>query len=155
MPAPFAPRPNSDGATLALAAALIDEMKLGQGAAPDILSVGLSATDYIGHGFGTEGSEMCLQMGELDRSLGDFFARLDKAGIEYAVMLTADHGGQDMPERLREQGAPDAQRMSLDLAPKAVSARVAKALGLTGDVLFAAGGDIYVSPRYRPPTRRA
>ncbi len=146
----FRASPEFDGATLALAAALIDEMKLGQGAAPDILSVGLSATDYIGHGFGTEGSEMCLQMEELDRSLNDFFVRLDEAKIDYAVVLTADHGGQDLPERLREQGAPDAQRMSLDLAPKAVAARVAKTLGLSGDVLFAAGGDIYASTALSP-----
>ena len=42
-----------------------------------LLSVGLSATDYVGHGTGTEGAEMCMQMLALDRELGDFFARLD------------------------------------------------------------------------------
>jgi phosphonoacetate hydrolase len=49
-------------------------MKLGQGEATDLLIVGLSATDYVGHSYGTQGSEMCLQLLALDRSLGDFFA---------------------------------------------------------------------------------
>lgn len=143
----FRASPEMDGATLALAAALVGEMRLGQGAAPDILSVSLSATDYIGHGYGTEGSEMCLQMAALDRSLGDFFARLDAVNIDYAVMLTADHGGHDLPERAREQGAPDAQRVTADLAPKAVSARIGAALGLSGDLVLGDGsfGDMWVS----------
>ena len=51
-----------------------DEMQLGEGPATDLLAIGLSATDYVGHGFGTRGSEMCIQMLALDRILGDFFA---------------------------------------------------------------------------------
>nr|WP_245941963.1 alkaline phosphatase family protein [Sphingomonas gilva] len=143
----FRASPEMDGATLALAAGLIAEMRLGQGSAPDMLSISLSATDYVGHGYGTEGSEMCLQMAALDRSLGDFFARLDGAGIDYAVMLTADHGGHDLPERAREQAAPDAQRVTADLAPKAVSQRIGAALGLTGELVFGDGsfGDMWVS----------
>ena len=74
---------------------------LGRGASTDLLAVGLSATDYVGHTYGTGGQEMCLQLLELDRDLGDFFARLDGWGIDYAVALTADHGGLDIPERAR------------------------------------------------------
>ena len=76
-----------------------------------MLSIGLSATDYVGHAYGTGGQEMCLQLLALDRSLGDFFAQLDRWGIDYAVALTADHGGLDMPERLRAKGVTDAQRV--------------------------------------------
>ncbi|MEP7130183.1 MAG: alkaline phosphatase family protein, partial [Sphingomicrobium sp.] len=56
----FQASPESDGSVLALAAALVREMGLGRGSAPDVLSIGLSATDYVGHTYGTEGQEMCL-----------------------------------------------------------------------------------------------
>src|SRR5206468_6661251 len=98
-----------DRATTDLAIGLIRELRLGAGAAPDVLSIGLSATDYVGHTFGTEGQEMCLQLLSLDWGLGDFLKFLDAAKIDYAVALTADHGGQDLPERLRLHGVADAQ----------------------------------------------
>ncbi|HEY6047893.1 MAG TPA: alkaline phosphatase family protein, partial [Sphingomicrobium sp.] len=50
--------PELDGDTLALAAGLVDEMQLGRRASPDVLSISLSATDYVGHTYGTEGEEM-------------------------------------------------------------------------------------------------
>ena len=142
----FRASPELDGATLALAAGLREEMKLGEGAATDLLIVGLSATDYVGHTYGTEGSEMCLQMLELDRSLGDFFARLDATGVDYVVMLTADHGGHDIPERNRERGIPDAARVDPALAATAMGKALGARLGLTGPVLFGDGafGDMYV-----------
>ena len=99
MPRHSVPPQNSTASTLALAAGLVQEMRLGRGAAPGRLSVSLSATDYVGHSYGTGGQEMCLQLLELDRELGDFFALLDGRGIDYAVALTADHGGIDIPER--------------------------------------------------------
>ena len=36
--------------------------------------------------------------------LGDFFDDLDHRGLDYAVVLTADHGGNDIPERARLAG---------------------------------------------------
>ena len=142
----FRASPELDGATLALAMALRDEMRLGQGPATDLLIVGLSATDYIGHGFGTQGSEMCLQMLALDRSLGDFFARLDSAGIDYLAVLTADHGGHDIPERIREHGMPAASRVDAALAPGTMGKAIGARLGVKGPVLFGDGalGDMYV-----------
>jgi len=108
----FEASPELDGDTLALALGLIDELRLGRNATPDVLAIGLSATDHVGHLYGTEGQEMCLQLMELDRELGDFLAVLDSRGIDYEVALTADHGGKDLPERERLAGNADAARVS-------------------------------------------
>lgn len=141
--------PDFDGSIIAAATAVINELKLGQGEATDVISIGLSATDYIGHAFGTEGLEMCIQMSELDRSLGEFFDILDGEGIDYVVMLTADHGGLDLPERMSQQGVPTAQRIDPNLNAKTIGRKVADVLGLPADkpVLYADGpfGDYYVS----------
>ena len=126
--------PRVDAATLDLAARLVKDMKLGKGTAPDMLSVSLSATDYIGHAYGTEGLEMCIQMHQLDASLGAFFARLDAMGIDYAVVLTADHGGLDVPERLDQQALPGAGRVDKALTPLALSHAIAAKLGIAGPV---------------------
>ena len=137
----FKESPDWDGATLAMAGALVRDLKLGRGRAPDILSVGLSATDYVGHAYGSEGEEMCLQMFGLDRELGDFFKALDAMKLDYAVVLTADHGVEDLAERI---GAP---RADPGLAPRAVGAEIAKTLGIQGPVLAGSlGGDVYLDP---------
>ncbi|RYY43256.1 MAG: alkaline phosphatase family protein, partial [Sphingomonadales bacterium] len=79
-----------DESILALAAGVAIEMKLGQGQASDLLIVGASGTDYVGHAYGDGGSEMCLQLLALDAYLGKLFAVLDSTGVDYAVALTAD-----------------------------------------------------------------
>ena len=142
----FGISPERDGATLALAAALRDAMRLGQGAAPDLLIVGASATDYVGHAYGTEGVEMCLQLASLDRDLGDFFAVLDRSGVDYEVALTADHGGRDLPERQRQQGVLGAVRQARSLLAKQVGQELGARLHLAGPVLRAAenAGDVWI-----------
>jgi hypothetical protein len=151
----FRASPELDGATLALAAAMQQELQLGRGPASDLLIVGLSATDYVGHSYGTEGSEMCLQLLELDRSLGDFFTRLDATGIDYVVMLTADHGGHDIPERHRERGIAEAARVDPALSPGTMGKSLGVRLGLKGPVLFGDGafGDMYID-RSLPEAQR-
>jgi arylsulfatase A-like enzyme len=151
----FRASPEFDGATLALAASLIEEMQLGRGSATDVISISLAGTDVVGHSYGTEGAEMCLQLFSLDRDLGDFFRLLDSKGIDYLVVLTADHGGQDIPERRRLQGAPGAARVDAKLTAKDVGAAVGAQLGLTGPVLYGEGsfGDIYVDRALAPADR--
>ncbi len=153
----FAASPEADGAVLAAAAAMRSELRLGQGEATDLLILGLSATDYVGHAFGTGGTEMCIQILSLDRQLGEFFAQLDATGIDYAVMLTADHGGHDIPERNRQNAIPAAERVDAGLTPEALGERLAGALGLTGrgPLLYADGpfGDYYVSRTLNPAER--
>ncbi len=142
----FRASPEFDGGALALAAALVEEMQLGKGADPDVLSVGLSATDYVGHTYGTEGAEMCLQLLALDRELDDFFAYLDSRQIDYSVVLTADHGGLDVPERARLAGVADAARVDSNLNSGAIGLEAVAKLGLDGFGLYGEGsfGDVYV-----------
>jgi predicted AlkP superfamily pyrophosphatase or phosphodiesterase len=152
----FRASPELDGATLALAAGLTAEMRLGEGPATDLLIVGLSANDYVGHTFGTDGSEMCLQLLSLDHSLRDFFALLDRMGIDYAVVMTADHGGLDIPERARAQGQADAARVDPALHATAMGRAIGERLGLQGRVLWGDGafGDMYVDRGLAPEQRR-
>jgi arylsulfatase A-like enzyme len=154
--AAFRATPELDGDTLALAAALVDSMELGRRANPDLLAISLSATDYVGHTYGTEGEEMCLNLTELDRELGDFLAVLDSRGLNYEVVLTADHGGKDIPERQRLAGVSDAARVDPALSASVIGkALVAKlglpaSPGLLGDNSF---GDMYIDERLRPAER--
>ena len=151
----FRASPEEDASVLALSAALVQELGLGKGSATDILGVGLSATDYVGHKFGTGGQEMCLQLLELDRDLGDFFARLDSWGIDYAVALSADHGGLDIPERLKLHGVPDAARIDPNLTPNAISDIVRRETGLSGPMIADIGvtGDLYLDQHLKGADR--
>jgi predicted AlkP superfamily pyrophosphatase or phosphodiesterase len=153
----FRASPRLDQATLDLALKLVDAMKLGQGAAPDMLAVSLSATDYVGHSTGTQGPEMCLQLATVDQALGAFFAALDARHIDYGVVLSADHGGFDMPERLNREALPQAARAEPALLPKALSVKVGAALGLPVQGLIlgdGAAGDFWVKADL-PPADKA
>ena len=151
----FQASPEADGAVLATAAALRQVRKMGEGSSTDLLILGLSATDYVGHSTGTEGAEMCIQMAGLDRELGDFFAKLDATGIDYVVALTADHGGHDLPERNRQNAWPDAQRVDKALNPAAIGKEIAEKLGLPQPLFYGDGDDFYLSKTLTPAQRKA
>jgi len=152
----FRATPAFDGMALALGARLIDELRLGRGAVTDLIAIGLSATDYVGHSFGTKGEEMCLQLHSLDRDLGDFLRLLDSRGLDYAVMLTSDHGGDDLPERLRLSGVAEAARSLPELEPAALGKRLGAELKLAGPVLVgaSANGDVYFDATLKPADLR-
>lgn len=149
--------PRMDSATVDLAIGLTDEMKLGQGSAPDVLSVSLSATDYVGHATGVAGAEMCILQNQLDQDLGRLFAHLDAKGIDYMVVLSADHGGLDMPERMDQQAFPKAERVDPALVPENLAKAVAAKTGIAveGPLVFGDGplGDLYVSRKLDPSQR--
>jgi predicted AlkP superfamily pyrophosphatase or phosphodiesterase len=151
----FRASPDLDRVTLDLGEALRREMRLGQGEGTDLLILGLSATDYVGHTYGTQGAEMCIQLLALDDALGDFFRKMDATGIDYLVVLTADHGGHDIPERHRDHAIPDAARVD----PAINAGNMGKALGerlkLKGQVLYGDGafGDMYVDRKLAPAQR--
>ncbi|GLR46904.1 alkaline phosphatase family protein [Sphingomonas astaxanthinifaciens] len=151
----FRNSPRFDGMTLALAMGLVGEMGLGKGPATDILSVGLSGTDVVGHAFGRGGQEMCLQMLSLDRDLGGFLDRLDQTGIDYAVVLSADHGGLDLVERLRDQGNARAARLDPAFSVDAIGKQLAGRIGRSGSVLLGGSvGDVWIDRSLSPADRR-
>ncbi len=129
---------------------MLEQMQLGRGPATDLLAISLSATDYVGHTYGPGGVEMCLQLLSLDADLGGFFRLLDRSGIDYAVVLTADHGGLDLPERQSLQGVPQAQRLQAGATAAAIGAEVSRQLGLP-EPAFA--GDWYLVPSVPEPRR--
>lgn len=149
--AAFGQSPEVDAATLTMAAALAQQLQLGRGPAPDLLAIGLAATDFIGHRYGSGGVEMCLQLMSLDSDLGGFLRLLDGMGLDYLVVLTADHGGLDIPERQRLQGTAGAVRLDPTLTRDRIGDEVARQLGLPRPIFV---GDWYLAPTV-PPSRRA
>ncbi|MGA1797485.1 alkaline phosphatase family protein [Sphingomonas sp. 4RDLI-65] len=149
----FRVSPASDAAVFAMAAALVQDMKLGKGPQTDIIDIGASATDYIGHTYGTQGSEMCIQMAELDRTLGDFFNVMDETGVDYEVVLTADHGAHDATERQQQRAMPMEAHMDENVLAKQVGTAIAKDMGLPGSVLLGTEGDVYIDDSLPEKTR--
>ncbi|HEU0067356.1 MAG TPA: alkaline phosphatase family protein [Sphingomonas sp.] len=149
----FKASPASDAAVLALSAGLIQDMQLGKRGATDLIAIGLSATDYIGHANGTQGTEMCIQMDQLDQALGGFFDVLDETGVEYEVMLTADHGAHDMTERQQARAMPMEAHVAPALSVTDIGKAIGQDLGVAGPVLLSAESDIYVDRALPAPVR--
>lgn len=143
----FRASPALDETTLQVATAFVETLGLGQNQQTDLLAIGLSASDVIGHRYGPGGVEMCLQQFALDRALGTFFDGLDRQGIDYLVVLTADHGGRDVPERSARNGHPGEQHAELSLTPEEVREAVRRKTGLDDVLIWSemAGGNVYVS----------
>jgi predicted AlkP superfamily pyrophosphatase or phosphodiesterase len=119
----FAGSPPMDSLILAFALAGAESLKLGKGNATDLLAVGLSTTDAIGHAFGPDSREIHDQVLRLDRYLGWFLERLfARYGRDrLLVVLTADHGVTPFPEFSRAHGHPDARWISIDTLVTAVN----------------------------------
>jgi predicted AlkP superfamily pyrophosphatase or phosphodiesterase len=147
--------PRMDAATIDLAIRLSSELGLGKGAGIDVLSVGLSTTDTIGHTYGHQGVEMCIQLAEVDRLIGRLLAHLDARKVDYVVVLSADHGGIDAPEGLQQQAYPRAVRVDDALLPAALAKAVTARTGIkpaSGPLIHGDGpfGDLYLSASLNP-----
>ncbi len=92
--------PVADEAVLALARGALDELRPeAEPARPLLLSLSLSAFDYVGHVHGPDSWESWEVLRELDLTLDHFLAELERRfGERLSVMLTADHGTSPLPE---------------------------------------------------------
>lgn len=136
--------PILDELTIEGAIELMDSQQLGRRGVTDMLGVSLSATDRIGHSYGTQGPEMCEQMLRLDTALGVLMDKLSTIPGGAIVVLTADHGGSDFPERSAVEGYPHAGRVDRALQPR-VNAALKARFGLDADpVVSSAGGFVIV-----------
>jgi predicted AlkP superfamily pyrophosphatase or phosphodiesterase len=100
--------PVGDAMTLEFAKALIDNEGLGRSDVPDYLSISLSSTDYVGHLFGPSSLESEDNILRLDGMLADLFAFVEKKiGLANTlIVLSADHGGPEVPGYLDTFGIP-------------------------------------------------
>jgi predicted AlkP superfamily pyrophosphatase or phosphodiesterase len=131
----FRRSPFLDAVTLEAAEALLEGEKLGRGPNTDLLAISFSATDYIGHGYGSLGTEMRDQMHRLDQVLGRLMDRLQRQYPGAWVVLSADHGGLDIPEGLADQGFP-ARRLLPEPFMAALQAELRTAFKVDRDLVL-------------------
>jgi hypothetical protein len=126
-------QPNIDAAVLALAKVAVDELDLGQRDDVDYLALAVSATDYVGHGFGPLSQEQMDNLLRLDVVLGDLLTYLDDEVGEgsYVLGFSGDHGVLTMPEYLLEQG---------EAAARVLTGERTAALGQVVQAVSAEGG---------------
>jgi len=98
--------PMGDMLTLQFVRELLRAEEVGQRDATDILTISLSATDYIGHAFGPNSLESEDNQLQLDRSLAEFFAEVDRlVGLDRTlIVLSSDHGIDEIPEYTQHLG---------------------------------------------------
>jgi arylsulfatase A-like enzyme len=61
---------------------------------------------------------MCEQLLRMDEALGAFLGKVAAIPGGAVVVLTADHGGSDFPERMHDRGASEAGRYDPTLLPR-------------------------------------
>lgn len=94
--------------TFQMAEAALDNERLGQGKATDMLCVSVSSTDAVGHTVGTRGMENQSVYMTLDRNLAHFLNKLDATVGKgnYLLFLSADHGAVHNTNYLRSHHIP-------------------------------------------------
>jgi predicted AlkP superfamily pyrophosphatase or phosphodiesterase len=107
-----------DLSTFALATEIVKTQALGTDNVTDLLAIGLSGTDIIGHHYGPRSAEAADALERLDQGFDTFLKMLDeKVGASnYLVVVTADHGVAELPEYRDEQGSkcPVPGRLSVE-----------------------------------------
>ena len=106
-------QPRVDNAVLELAKRTIEELDLGQRGRTDFLALSFSALDRVGHTYGPLSQEAFSTMLNLDLVLGDLLTYLDDVVGEgrWVAGLAGDHGAVDLPERARDMGNREAERI--------------------------------------------
>ncbi len=122
---------------------VVDVERLGRRRDPDLLFVGLSSMDYVGHQFGPDSAEVADTVKRLDRDLAAFVKHVTETvgATRVAFVLTSDHGVQAIPRVARaraerehktaDTGAVASSQLEA-LATEAARAAVSAVPGLKG-----------------------
>lgn len=86
--------------TLAVASLILEYEQLGQDEATDVLCIGLSANDYVGHAFGPQSLEVQDILLRTDLLLAQFVELVQRklGDAPWLLALTSDHGVAPIPE---------------------------------------------------------
>jgi predicted AlkP superfamily pyrophosphatase or phosphodiesterase len=126
--------------------------QLGQRGVTDVLCIGLSSNDYVGHAYGPHSHEVMDMTLQTDRQLAGFFAFLGETlGFERClIVLSSDHGVAPIPEWIRARNGRAAARR-VDTAPlkEAAGGALTKAFGApakgTAWIEALSGGNLYLN----------
>jgi predicted AlkP superfamily pyrophosphatase or phosphodiesterase len=93
----------------------VQQEQLGRDDNADLLALGFSANDLVGHSYGPDSHEMMDMVLRTDRALERLFTFLDRQiGMDQVlVVLTSDHGVAPLPEVIRERN-PTVQAARID-----------------------------------------
>lgn len=103
--------PALDSWVVDVALAATRELKLGVDAAPDLLTISFSTFDKVMHAWGPESEQAAIAIQQIDQDVRKLIEGLDaQVGKgNYVFVLTSDHGGLLLPERLRARGIDSGQ----------------------------------------------
>jgi len=129
--------PAGDELTLDFAKSLIENESLGADEITDYLSVSFSSTDYVGHLFGPSSLEQEDNLLRLDRTLADLLSFVDqRVGLDRTlVVLSADHGGPEVPGYLDQMGIEAGYVDPESWDREAGIARLKERFGLGGELI--------------------
>ena len=92
--------PAGDGYLALLAREIVQHKNLGKDDHPDLLALGFSSLDAVGHEYGPDSREVLDTLLRLDRALGELlsFLDLEVGKNRILVALSSDHGVLSLPE---------------------------------------------------------
>jgi hypothetical protein len=119
---------------------------LGQDEVPDLLTIGFSQPDKVGHAFGPDSHEVMDTYLQLDRTIAKLLDQIDATvGLAHCVIvLTADHGVCPLPEKVQMERGPEAAgRIEIDSVRKSLNEALTAAFGALPPELSWIVGDGY------------
>ncbi len=121
---------------IALSATEMEE--LGKDEIVDLLGIGFSSADWIGHNHGPNSHEVLDYFLRLDQYLGQFIKQLDNVvGLDHITfVLSSDHGAIPLPEYLQSIGI-ESGRLDNDIFKNRIK-RIKNQLG--EDIIYNGGG---------------
>ena len=142
----LASSPMMNELTVEFAKAGMEAEGLGKDDVPDLLSVSFSSVDRTFHLYGPNSWEIQDALMRLDKSIGDLIAAAERAAggrQNLVVVLSADHGGSNVPEQWAAMGL-DGARVYPTTLQKVVDEELSTKLGLKGAVAVVDETDLYL-----------
>jgi len=139
--------PRSDEYLSQMAMDVATRMRFDAATATNMIGIGFSALDRVGHAFGPDSSEVEETLAHLDRTLGVLLDGLDGLVGEgnYTVALTADHGVAPVPEQISARGA-DAGRVTPAQFTEQIEGVFRSVLGRGRYVAHVVSTHVYLNP---------
>lgn len=136
--------PFGDELLESLAEATVKANHLGENrrAAPDMLAIGFSSNDAVGHAYGPDSPEIADEQIRVDRTLDRLIQTLSAqlGGENILWILSADHGAEPTPEaEVQLRGNRGARRIAFSEALQSIEKQLDRIFKISGEMRWFAG----------------